>query len=98
MAIQGAVSVLLNVLGDGTSTSFVFDLSKDVYSILVAQSGETVQNWFTGDRKFPAPVGIQSLSSASAALEGTVVTLTFSTPPPASSPTSVNLRLLFASE
>ncbi len=86
MAIQSAISVLLDILGDG-----------------VAIFNNRPKQWVSTklvhkDRKFPAPIGIQALTAVSASLVGTVITLTFSAPPSASSPTNVNLRLLFAGE
>jgi len=51
MAIQSAISVLLDILGDGVTTDFMFDLSKDVYSIIGPSSG-SVQNWFTKTESF----------------------------------------------
>ncbi len=98
MAIQNAIAVSLSVVGDGVSSTFVFDLAKDTYSISspTGSAGQII-NWFTEDRKSPLPVAVRALSAVTATLVGTVITLTFSTPP-SSSATSVLLYLLFASE
>ncbi len=87
MAIQKETQVSFTVVGDGTSTSFTLDLLADPYS--VSTSGSlAVMNWFSTDRKASSPTGIGSVQyqggggiNPTATLSGTIVTVTFLTPP-----------------
>lgn len=78
MALESVITIGIQVLGDGESTVFKFDLSIDPYTIFTSD----IENWFTKDRKFPNPVNVTPSNPALGivVLSGTVVTITFANP------------------
>lgn len=105
MAIQQLVGLDLDVIGDGTSTTFSFDLLKHPYSVTGAGATDiafALQNWFEEDQKNQQPVALSSYvllngiaSGLTASLSGTVITLTFATAPANGAGQNVQLQLLF---
>ena len=92
MALKNGVLVTVNLVGDGTSVSFSFDLLKDPYFL----NNTNVANWFAVDRKAPEPIGIFSSSNDyTATLVGSVVTITFTVAPAANAVTGPTIYVLF---
>jgi hypothetical protein len=93
MAIQLRNDIVISFIGDGTSTVFSIDLSKDPY---VSNAGPLI-NWFATEKKTSMPVSAVSADSSisSVSLSGTILTMTFSAAPPATSPRSVEISILF---
>jgi hypothetical protein len=83
MAIRKAQTIVLQVVGDGTSTSFSVDLATNPYLVTSygPQSG-TLVNWFS-DKTSAPPVTVDNDGTGSehgnvtAALSGTVLTVTY---------------------
>lgn len=101
MAIKNSVVVLLRLVGDGSSTSFSFDLLSDPY-VFASESTEHshVQNWFADNRpsfRSVAPSGVDPNTGGNPTfiLSGTIVTATFSTAPAAGATVWIEAAILF---
>lgn len=93
MALQNSIAIRLSILGDGTSTTFKFDLSLDPYTFLSTPA----ENWFVGDRKLSNPsfVAAQNPNIGNASLLGTVVTVSFNNPIPVDTVQSLDINVFF---
>lgn len=92
MAIQKAVIVNFNIMGDGSSTNISLDLLQDAYTFGTANP----VNWFSQDKHATDPSGAVIITGAqSASLSGHVVTVQFASPPGAGLFTGVSFWLLF---
>lgn len=86
MAIQIAVNVGFMVVGDGTSTAFSFDLRTFPYEV-----GAQTVNWLA-----KLPTGALSAPGLyTAKVSGTILTVTFATPPKVNVGTEFAVILLF---
>lgn len=99
MALQQTIDVGVEIVGDGSSTSFAFDLLKDPYSVEVG----IIANWFAEDRpayRSVVPTGVSSgdPSTYSVSLSGTLVTTTFLIAPASGTLNRITAHLLFDSE
>lgn len=95
MANQMTTGVAIVMVADGTSTTFSFDLLKDQYflfSNVDTPAEAKAVNWFASEPKCNAPTSVNSTAfpvpgmgsiTYTASLSGTVVTITFSSAPPA---------------
>ncbi len=92
MAIQKAILISFDVLGDGTTTTFNLDLLADPYA-----APADIRNWFSGNPLDSQPIAalVSNPGSATLSLSGTTVTVTFATAPSGSSVTAVQFYLLF---
>jgi hypothetical protein len=91
MAIQKAVNIVIRIIGDGSTTSFDFDVNQDPY--FVEHSAGDIQNWFSENPRTSFPSAASAGGGITASLAGSVVTVTFSTAPSGS--TTVPLVLMF---
>lgn len=91
MAIQKSVTLTFRYVGDGTSTSYSFNLLTDPYSVPVA-----TENWYATNRSLAGPVGVLPSGSLTCSLSGDVVTVTFSTAPPINASIAGTIFIQFA--
>ena len=77
MAIKNAVTISVDSVTDGISSSFSIDLTKDPYFL-----GGNVVNWFSDNRRVTQPTGVSSADpNVSVSLSGTVLTINYTIAP-----------------
>jgi hypothetical protein len=105
--LYNVITLLLELLGDGSSLSYSFDLLSEPY--LFTSTGEAeigkIQNWFADDRpayRSVAPSGVDTTAqdapwggTYTASLSGTIVTVTFSQVIPSNEQYFIEVPVLF---